>query len=86
MGIDTIGGAGHECDIVLVGVYCKLIHFMGEDDVDFLDLIGKHFIENGDGKAVADNELIEIGEESCGGKSTMCGEHAVGIRTADGEG
>ncbi len=86
VGIDTIGCAGHESHDIPAGEDRQLFHLMGEHDKDLFDLIGEHLVEHGNGKGITDNELVEVSKESCGGESSVCGEDAVGICAADGEG
>jgi len=64
MSIDAVGGAGHQCDIVLSGGDGQIVHLMGEDDVDLLELGGQNLIEDGDGQGIGDDEVVEVGEES----------------------
>lgn len=86
MGIDAIGGAGHQRHIVLVRNDRKLLDLMGQDDEDLLDLIGEHLIKHGDGEGITDHELVEVCKKSCRGQSSVGGEYAVSACTADGEG
>ena len=85
MGVDPGGGAGHEGDVIPAGDDGELVKLVGFDDENFLHLVGKHLIQNGDGERVALDQLIQIGEELCGGQSPVRRDDGVGVLPAHGK-
>ncbi len=85
MGIDTVGGAGHERDLVLAGDDGELVGLGGENDEDLLDLVGEDFIQDVDGEGIALDDLVKVGEKPCARQPPMPGNDGMGGRAADGK-
>ena len=85
VGVDAVGGAGDEGEVVLLRVDLELGHLGGEHDADLVDLVGDRAVEDGDSPVVAGGQLVKVGKEPGAWQAAVAGDGAVGPDAADGE-
>lgn len=85
MGIDAIGGAGHQSAQVLPGLDLQRVHLGGLYNEDLVHLVGQHLVQHPDGEGVPLHDLVQIGKQLGAGQASVAGEHAVGALAAYGQ-
>jgi len=82
VGVDAVGGTGHQGDVILAFGDLQLIGLGGQHDGDFVHLVGEHPVQHGDGKGIAHLQLVEVGKQLSAGQAAVRRDDRVGRSAA----
>ena len=82
VGVDAVGRAGHQGDVVLALRHLQAVGLGGQDDGDVVHLVGEGPVQHRDGEGVAHLQLIQIGEQLGTGQAPVGRNDRVGAGTA----
>ena len=85
MGIDAVGGAGHQGAQVLPRLDLQGGHVLRLHDQDLVHLVGHHLVQHPDHKGVPLRQAVQIGEQPGAGQAPVAGQNAVGALAAGGQ-
>ena len=63
VGIDSIGSTGYQSTQVLALLNFQIVHLIGQDNTDLVNLIGKGLIQSTDHKDIPLLQLIQVGKK-----------------------
>ena len=82
MGVDAVGGAGHQGDVILAVHHLEVVRLGGQYNGDLVHLIGQHPVQDRDGEGVAHFQLVQIGEQLGTGQAAVGRNDRVGAAAA----
>ena len=82
MGVDAVGGAGHQGDVVLAVHHFQFVHLGGQHDGDLVHLVGQLPVQHGDGEGVAHLQSVQMGEQLGAGQAAVGRDHRMGALAA----
>ena len=62
MGIDAVGGAGHQCAVILTLHDLQRSDFLRLHDEDLIHFIGQHLVQNAQQEDIPLSEFVQVGE------------------------
>ncbi len=85
VGIDAIGGAGHEGTQILALLNEQGLGVLWLHDQNLVYLIGQHLIQHAQPEPIPHHQPIQVGEKSGTGQAPVAGQDAVGALPAHGQ-
>ena len=82
VGIDAVGGAGHQGAVVLAFYNFQCGGILRLHDEDLIHLIGQDLIQHPQKEGIPLPELVQVGEQLGAGQTPVTGEDAVGALPA----
>ena len=82
VGIDAVGGAGHQGAVVLPLRDFQRGGILRLHDEDLIHLIGQNLIQHPQEEGIPLPELVQVGEQLGAGQTPVTGEDAVGTLPA----
>ena len=82
MGVDAVGGAGHQGDVILAVHHLEVVGLGGQYNGDLVHLISQHPVQHRDGEGVAHFQLVQIGEQLGAGQAAVSRNDRVGAAAA----
>ncbi len=62
VGVDAVGGAGHQGDVILAVHHLEVVRLGGQYNGDLVHLVGQHPVQHRDGEGVAHLQPVQMGE------------------------